>query len=105
MGVEQDVKEGIRLLKLASDWGHVEAHLQLAALYQDGIKGLEYGVDYDEKDIIHFLKLAAEGGNAGAQFNLGMKYATDSWLSKIKKSLFDCGNLGLPKGSWSVNIS
>ncbi len=64
-----EIEKGIQHLKIASDYGHAEAALQLAILYEEG----EH-VAQDYKKALSYYTLAADRGDVDAQSVLGLKY-------------------------------
>jgi TPR repeat protein len=69
IGVEQDIKEAVRLYKLSAQKGCMHSATCLAFCYLKGD-----GVQQDLARGFHFLRVAATNGNICAQTNLGKCY-------------------------------
>jgi hypothetical protein len=67
--VERDYAEAARWYKLAARDGNVNAQLNLASMYSDGL-----GVSQDYPEALRWYKLAAARGDAKAQYNIGLIY-------------------------------
>jgi len=69
LSVEKNLKEAIRLYKLAVEQGHSAAQSNLGYCYLQG-----QGIEKDLKEGIRLLRLSAEQRTSGAQYNLGLCY-------------------------------
>eukprot|EP01104_Vermistella_antarctica_P012081 TRINITY_DN3437_c0_g1_i10.p1 TRINITY_DN3437_c0_g1~~TRINITY_DN3437_c0_g1_i10.p1 ORF type:complete len:338 (+),score=59.84 TRINITY_DN3437_c0_g1_i10:364-1377(+) len=70
-GVPQNVKEGVRLLRLAIQGGDLLAMAALGRIY---ISGIPVGVPKNHKAGVKLLRTASQGGCAAAQSDLGWCY-------------------------------
>jgi TPR repeat protein len=68
-GVKKDLKEAIRLYKLAADQNNAKAQFELGLIHDNG-----EGVVKDKIGAARLYQLSADQGNANAQFNLARLY-------------------------------
>jgi TPR repeat protein len=62
-----NVSEALRLLNLAAEAGHAEAHYHLGFCYKHGI-----GVDIDAEEALRWFRLAAGAGSANGLYYVGL---------------------------------
>ncbi len=92
-GVKKDLKEAVRLYRLAADQGHAPAQNNLGACYQRGI-----GVDKDTQEAVRLYRLAANQEYAAAQKKLGFCYEKGIGVRKDLKEAVRLYRLAADQG-------
>jgi len=92
-GVQQyhkgDYQSAFEYFTKAAELGNVDAHYQLAVMYDDG-----HGVEKDKGKEIYHLEEAAIGGHHDARFNLGWEEGNNDNFERAVKHWIISANLG-----------
>ena len=94
---EGDFEEAIQYLTKAAELGNMEAHYNLAILYQLG-----KGVEKNLKKKINHLEEAAIGGHPDARFNLGEDENENGRIDRAMKHFIIAAKLGHDKSLKAV---
>lgn len=77
-GVDKDINEGIRLIKLSVDQNFIPAIFDLALCYANG----NFGVEKNANEAIQLYNLLIDKGNAKAQYDLACHYHNGDIIEK-----------------------
>eukprot|EP00985_Skeletonema_marinoi_P000144 scaffold42_cov77-Skeletonema_marinoi.AAC.5 len=84
-----DYQSAFEYFTKAAELGNVDAHYQLAVMYDDG-----HGVEKDKGKEIYHLEEAAIGGHHDARFNLGWEEGNNDNFERAVKHWIISANLG-----------
>ncbi|KAL0245929.1 hypothetical protein GEMRC1_007145 [Eukaryota sp. GEM-RC1] len=83
-GVEKNLEESLRLLRIAVELGNCGAMKRLGAIYEKG-----EGIEKDRCEAFRYYNMAAEAGSSQALCRLGLMYKQGTGVDKNYQKSFD----------------